>query len=327
MHQNSEQCRHHNGGTPNSPGALARDLHCSRHVTRHGHRIPVRIERTTPRPAPVARTAPLRKLARFRPHPVAAACALLCLALATPRPSTAQPPRFGLQADLGTAIAIGPGARSTIDLANPRTDGDRTVGNPFLADVYRAPALRLGVTLQLAELEIRYALERAQWSHARVLCTSEDTATRRGNGGVDDRGISWDCSGSGDRIEPSEARGAFLAHHLSGGTRIYAGELIGTFPWAAFATGLSLSRFDRDAQRRRLRAGVHASVGGGLDVPIDRNLTLVADIRYQGTLFAATARFTDNARRVSALDRGVLGATFDPQHTILLGIGFRSNLR
>lgn len=287
---------------------------------------------TTLQPTSRTHTATRPELRATRPSrtfPLALAIPLLTAGIlaCAAGSATAQPPRFGAQLDLGAVAPLGPAARSSIRLRDPRTEDDLSVGSPELSDVYRTLALRPGLTVQLGNAELRYAFERGNWSHARVRCTSTDTAIERGNGAIDDRGIRWECLDTPERGRANDAWPAYSAHHISGGARFYAPEILSTYPWGGGGAGLTFTRFDRDAQRSRLRAGTHAHVGGGIDLPIDRNLTLGFDLRYQVTLLAATARFADNARRASTTGRGVAGAVLDVQQGIILGLGFRANLR
>ena len=258
--------------------------------------------------------------------PLLLAAIAITLHLALPPDADAQPPRFGLQADFGTAFGLGPTARSSIRLLDQRTEDDISVGTPSLEDAFRSPALRPSLVIQLSSIEVRYTLERSAWSHARRRCTTDDTATQLGSGAIDDSSIRWEC-GADQRVEHGDYRPPYTIHHVTTGNRFYAPEVFSFFPWAVLGGGLSLSRFDRDAQRRRLRAGLHATAGGGIDIPLDRSLTGVLDLRVMTTLIPATARFTDNARRATTLDRSVFSATFDVHHALHLSIGFRANLR
>lgn len=284
---------------------------------------------TIPRTLPAmdsTRMPPPQQLPRLRLPLVGllVGCALALLPLSEAEAM----PRIAVQADGGVSLPPLPAARNTVGLSGPRTEGDQIVGTPYLADRNRRSGLRLGVGLQLSAIEIRYAFERSTWSSESRHCIGTSPAALDGAGRVSDRGIAYDCSGAPQVIDASaDDFPALVIHNLSAGYRWYAPSYTFGELYAVGGTGLALTTFDRDAQRKRIRAGGILFVGGGLDIPVERSIALVLDLRYQLTLFPVTSRFSDHARRASASGRPVTTAIFDAQHAILLHVGLRVAFR
>ncbi|MFT6400372.1 MAG: hypothetical protein ACJAYU_005143 [Bradymonadia bacterium] len=265
---------------------------------------------------------------------------LLCLSAATANAQS----QFGLQLDLGGDIALGPTVRSVVSLDTVADSGDESVGIPRLSDRRNRVGLHGGLTAHIGSLAVAYRFERFSWNGARVQCIGDRDARQLPNGEIEDAEVRYDCDGPREIITyPSEDQRALSMHHLIIGPRFYlrqrprlltaSGDELPEEkrrPARVYGTaggGATIAQYDEPSLGRTSRFGFNLGGGGGVEVPIDRRLSVGVEFRYMLSMISVPASSSASAGRAVATERNVLVALMDPIHRATLNFSFRFDFR
>jgi hypothetical protein len=260
--------------------------------------------------------------------------ALLALVSLAPSGSAAQS-RFGLGIDLGVALPLNASIQNAARLQSSLDDADAQFGIPELLNRHNGVGFRLSLYAMLSTLEVRYRYQRLAFRFNRVSCVGDRLAERLPNGELADADVRYLCEGQARRESVASGTTSPLQlHHLSVGPRFYwrgrssvSRDATPTRLYAIVAAGPSIVIRDDDTGGAAVRPGGHLSVGGGLEVALERALFLTVDTRYTFTLFGGTASASERANRAIATGRNVLTALTDIFHQVELSVGLRIDFR
>ncbi len=247
--------------------------------------------------------------------------------------------RFALELDLGGQLALSPSRHGLVALDVDSGAGDTAVGTPRLSNWTNTPGLHLGVTALVSTMEVRYRFEGFGWRGERPLCVGDRLATELPTGEVDDAEVRYNCQ-TGDRVDLADSTRALRMHHLSAGPRFYLRrrprvvvrdgltvERERTQLYAIPFLGVTLARYEDPHLGPRVGGGFHVGAGAGAEFPLERRISLVADLRYTASFVSAAASAQARARRAIATGRGPFGALFDGFHRVGANIGVRFDFR
>lgn len=258
--------------------------------------------------------------------------------------SAAAQSQFGLQLDVGGDLALGPSVRSVVSLDTEADSGDESVGVPRLSDRRNRVGLHAGLTAHIGSLAVAYRFERFAWNGARVRCVGDRDARQLPNGEIEDAEVRYDCDVPREIITyPSEDQRALVMHHLIIGPRFYLRQrprLLTTSgdeppeekrrPARVFGTaggGATIAQYEEPNLGRTSRFGFNLGGGGGVEVPIDRRLSVGVELRYMLSMISVPTSSSSSAGRAVATERNVLVALMDPIHRATLNLSFRFDFR
>lgn len=253
-------------------------------------------------------------------------CAALCLYVPT---ALGQQTRIAVGAGGGVVVPFGPSERFVPRWHDPEFNG---VQAPTQLVHYRPkPGMAFHLETTIRALNIRYTFQRYLWKQDRVACVprenSDGTSRYLPNGEFDDRSMDYACSGAGDTISHESGRRALLIHQLNASYSFAAIRPRVVIPYAKVGGGLLLTTFHPSVQNNSVRLGVSVLAGGGLRVPIDRNVTLYVEAQYGLHIMSRGGDYSLRAGRAVAADKTVLSTLFDPMHTLQAIVGIRVRVR
>lgn len=265
---------------------------------------------------------------------------LLCLWA----PSLSAQSQFGLQLDLGGDLALGPTMRSVVSLDTEADSSDESVGIPRLSDRRNRVGIHAGVTAHIGNLAVSYRFERFAWNGARVRCIGDRDAQQLPNGEIEDAEVRYDCDVPREIITyRSEDQRALVMHHLIIGPRFYLRQrarLLTTSgedapedkrrPARVFGTaggGATIAQYEEPNLGRTSRFGFNLGGGGGVELPIDRRLSVGIELRYMLSMISVPTSSSSSAGRAVATQRNVLVALLDPVHRATVNFSFRFDFR
>lgn len=248
--------------------------------------------------------------------------------------------RFAAELVGGAEVPLSSASRSDAVIPSGPLDDPNV---PVLVDYRHGAGARFGLRVLAGALEFGYSLERLSWSHAVIVCRGDREATVQTDGEIDDAEVRYDCSGERERRDDlAPSANAAVLHTLSAGVRLYArprsaredDAVEGGAPrrdgpalYAVVAPGLTLTRSASDGTPGRVRAGATLMAGGGIDVALDRSLSLTFDLRYAMTGLARSGSTSATASR--AVERGgtAVGTVLDVFHRLGATVGLRVDFR
>lgn len=254
------------------------------------------------------------------------ASALFCAVFST---AHAQQTRIAIGAGGGMSVPIGPSERFIPRWENPEYNGLQA---PTQLVHYR-PKLGMAFHLEtsIRELTIRYTFQRHLWKRDRVACVpAEDNvydAVLLPNGEFDDRNVLYHCDAGGARIPADPSRRAHLVHQLDVSYAFVAVRPRIIIPYAKVGGGVLLTMFHPSEQNNSIRLGLSVLAGGGLRIPLDRNISFYVETHYALNLMSRGGDYSLRAGRAVASDKTVLSALFSPMHTIQATVGIRVRVR
>lgn len=241
----------------------------------------------------------------------------------------AQQTRIAVGAGGGVMVPFGPSDRFAPRWENPEYNGY----NAPTQLVHYRPKTGMGFHLEtsIRELNIRYTFQRYQWKQDRVACTPSDDnlgeASLRPDGEYDDRNMQYTCGGGGETLAAESSRRPLQIHQLNVSYAFAAVRPQVVIPYAKVGGGILLSTFHASEQNNRIRLGVSLIAGGGLRIPLDRNISLYAEAQYAMHLMSRGGDYSLRAGRAVAADKTVLSALFDPLHSLQAIVGIRVRVR
>jgi|GEM_PF-5196725 len=251
----------------------------------------------------------------------------LVLWIATP--ASAQHTRIAIGAGGGVSAPIGPSDRFAPRWYNPEFTGAQ--GPTQLVHYRPKPGMAFHVETAIRELNIRYTFQRYQWRKDRVACIPSEQntgdATRLPNGEYDDRNVLYQCGLDKETVDAKAGRRPLQLHQLSVSYNFVAVRPQIVIPYAKIGGGLLLTTFHTSVQNNNIRLGASIIAGGGLRVPIDRNISLYLETQYALHLMSRGGNYSLRAGRAVAVNHTVLSAIFDPMHSFQAILGIRVRVR
>lgn len=253
-----------------------------------------------------------------------------CVLLGAAMPDAfGQQTRIAIGAGGGVMVPFGPSDRFAPRWANPEYSGQNA---PTQLVHYRPkPGMGFHLETSIRELNIRYTFQRYQWKRDRVACVPSDDntadASLRPNGEFDDRNMRYNCGGGGDKISAESARRPLQVHQLNVSYNFAAVRPQTVIPYAKVGGGILLTTFHSSVQNNNIRLGVSLLAGGGLRIPLDRNISLYAEAQYALNLMSRGGDYSLRAGRAVAANKTVLSAVFDPMHALQAIVGIRIRVR
>lgn len=241
----------------------------------------------------------------------------------------AQQTRIAIGAGGGVAVPIGPSERFVPRWENTEYGGLQA---PTQLVHYRPKAgMAFHLETAIRELNIRYSFQRYLWKRDRVACVpAEDNANDAvllPNGEFDDRNVLYRCQAGGDRIQADPTRRALFVHQLDVSYAFVAIRPRVIIPYAKVGGGVLLTMFHPSEQNSNVRLGLSILAGGGLRVPLDRNISLYLETQYALHLMSRGGDYSLRAGRAVAADKTVLSALFAPMHAVQAIVGIRVRVR
>jgi hypothetical protein len=267
---------------------------------------------------------------------IALAALLVCVACTARAQS-----RFALGVDTGADVPLSSQVQNAALLPGATSEEGGATGLPLTVDRLARPGFHIGISAHVSILELRYRYERFAWRGARTACVGDRDAVRRPDGEIEDADVEYDCAVGGERITvPGESAAALNLHHLGIGprfstaiiprARMRGGEIVErqrARVFGVFSAGPTIASYVDPNFGRVARFGAHAAAGGGTEIPLDRRLWLVFDVRYSVSLVASASPPSSRSTRVAAADRSVLAAIFDSGHRLAASVGIRFDFR
>lgn len=245
-----------------------------------------------------------RRLAQFGGM-AALVLGLPCSAAAVPQPDLA------IGAALGSSLPLDAAINFDVRLAGPTGSADGTAGRPVIVDHDAANGVRFGLSLQLQQASVEYALRRYAWSETRGLCEGGEGATVLSNGRVDDLGVNYDCGGATTDFRIDGATSSNLTEHS---LAVLLRHPLFDFDWmtgyAIYGGGLAARSSAIATTQTTLNLGLVAEAGAMLALPLDERFTLQLDGRLGAGFFAA-AGTSGRAGRAKAMGATTYGALVD----------------
>lgn len=250
------------------------------------------------------------------------------LVVATPS-AMAQQTRIAIGVGGGVYTPMGPSDRFAPRWRNPEYTGQQA---PTQLVHYRPkPGMGFHIETAIRELNIRYTFQRYQWKQDRVACRANEDdfggAPLLPNGEFDDRNVQYDCDVPKDRISADPTRRPLQLHQLNVSYSFVAVRPRTIIPYATIGGGLLLTTFHTSVQNSNIRLGVSVIAGGGLRIPIDRNISLYFEAQYALHMMSRGGNYSLRAGRAVAADKTVLSSLFDPMHSLQAIIGIRVRVR
>lgn len=246
--------------------------------------------------------------------------------------------RFGLELDLGASAPLSASLRNVVALDATATEDGTLVGTPSLERRTNQLGFRFATTAHVGTFEFRYSFERFGWRNRLVDCVGDRSASQLPNGEVSDGEVRYQCTDNPDvQSLSSDGLVPLRLHHLTVGPRFYlrreparsdADEQrqLARF-YAVVGAGPTLALYRLPGLENLLRAGLHLSVGGGTEIPLERNVSLTLDVRYTVSLVGGSSSPAARAGRAIATQRGVAGALLDTFHQLGGTVGVRVDFR
>lgn len=270
-----------------------------------------------------------RVLPRARRRVATATLAVVALLVLLVPSAYAQEARVSLGAGAGMELPLSPSDRYAPTFAPPTMAGG--VGPTLLVNQRPSVGLRLQLEAVIGDLAVRYGFHGTGWRKDRIRCVpaegSPGRATLLPNGEFDDRTMDYDCRAPHAKQEPDADRRTRVVHTIEAATEIPALRPTRVIPYASLGGGLALSTYQTASQNTGIRLGVVAIVGGGLRIPIDRNVAIIFETRYSLTLMARGGDYSLRAGRAVAANKTVLSAVIDPYHGFQTSVGIRVRVR
>lgn len=240
-----------------------------------------------------------------------------------------QQTRIAVGAGGGVIVPFGPSERFAPRWQDPEFNG--VTGPTQLVHYRPKPGMAFHLETAIRALNIRYTFQRYLWKQDRVACTPHVDNTGRSqylpNGEFDDRSMRYTCGGSGETVSHEQGRRALVLHQLNASYSFAATRPRVVIPYAKIGGGLLLTTFHPSVQNNHVRLGLSILAGGGLRVPIDRNVTLYVEVQYGLHLMSRSGDYSLRAGRSVAADKTVLSTLFEPMHTLQAIIGIRVRVR
>lgn len=248
--------------------------------------------------------------------------------------------RFAAEVVGGAEVPLSSASRSNAVLPTGPADEPNV---PALVDYRYGAGARFGLRVLAGALEFGYGLERLSWSHAVLVCRGDREAQVLTDGEIDDAEVRYDCGIDRERRDDlAPDASAAVIHTLSAGVRLYARRRVerdeetqadagsprdGPALYAVVASGVSLTRSASDGTTGRVRPGLTLMLGGGLDVALDRTLSITFDVRYAVSGMARSGSTSATASR--SVERGgtAIGTVIDVFHRLGATVGLRVDFR
>jgi hypothetical protein len=237
-----------------------------------------------------------------------------CVAVMIPARADAEPPQFGVEVGVGTALGLSPYLRNEV-LTEPDPSTTDASGRswllPSLADVETggatAVSLRLVASNIAAGLSFKWFDLPAYEIHHRGDRLIPPNR-RRADGSVDDSGVEYQpIEPPIEQAIPERVRNSLMIIGLGGDYRFHwPGEAFDVF--VPVGAEVVLTHVTRPAGPYRL--GLGASSGVGATFSLGGRLSLVLDARLHALATGHYGRRSDSARRSAAIGESTEAAFF-----------------
>jgi len=240
--------------------------------------------------------------------------------------------RFSLSADAGLGVPIGLSPRYVAALRPAGADA----GQPVLAHKAARPGLHLALGAVMSDLEVRASIDRSPWRASRIVCVGDGTATRLPDGRLDDGAVDYDCDvpRTVESLAGDGSSGLTLVS-IDGALRFQLRDAAGNEdvrrvalrPFLLGGAGLAVGTYTDPLRGGVRRAGPRLVAGAGVELPLQRRLSMSFSVRYTPTFLVAGGATSDRAARSVEAGRGVFGTLFDTLHRVQVGGGLSLGFR
>jgi len=257
--------------------------------------------------------------------------------------------RFGIDIVSGVTLPLTPPIRGSAELPD-RVYGTETGSQvPVITDRVAGAGPNFGLRVINGSIEVSYMMRRHGWLRARVLCESDREVQRLPDGRLDDSAHQYTCFDDPLRVDLARREERpIVIHTLGAALRFYMvrrQSLVVSMDasrvpdarsasqrgrpdfYAVVGPSLAITRFTLRDERARIRAGFALGVGGGMDIRLDRTLSINADIRYGFVVLSRDATSASTGGHAVTLGRRVVASVVDRYHQIDASVALRINFR